>query len=105
LRELAPASRPARYTLPLSVNAGQQTTIRTLGINPTILNFGNVTTGTSSSTQNVTITNTGNSSVTISQISVTGAGYFVTGGSTPVTLTLSRNLVVGVQFSPTTVEM
>jgi len=48
----------------------------------------------------VTITNTGNSNVTISQISVTGAGYTVTGGSTPVTLTPSQNLVLGVQFSP-----
>jgi len=48
----------------------------------------------------VTITNTGNSSVRISQISVT-PGYSVTGGGTPVTLTPSQNLVLGVQFSPT----
>ena len=127
------------FTLPLSVNAGQQTTITvaflptavgavsgnvsivsnapasptsvglsgsgiaatlTLGINPTSLAFGNVLTGTTSATQNVTITNTGNSSVTISQISVSGAGFTVTGGSTPVTLTPSQNLVLGVQFSP-----
>src|SRR5213076_314026 len=127
------------YTLPLSVNAGQQTTITvaflptavgavsgnvsivsnaptsptsvglsgsgiaatpTLGMNPTSLSFGNVLTGTTSATQNVTITNAGNSNVTISQITVTGAGYAVTGGSTPVTLTPSQNLVLGVQFSP-----
>ena len=128
------------YTLPVSVSAGQQTTITvsflptavgavsgnlsivsnaptsptsvglsgsgiaatfTLGMNPTSLDFGNVTTGTSSPTQNVTITNTGNSNVTISQITVSGAGYSMTGGSTPVTLTPSQNLVLGVQFSPT----
>jgi hypothetical protein len=128
------------YTLPINVNAGQQTTITvafqptaattvsgnisivsnaptsptsvglsgtgiaatlTLGINPTSLSFGNVLTGTSSPTQNVTITNTGNSNVTISQITTSGAGYSVTGGSTPVTLTPSQNLVLGVQFSPT----
>ncbi len=128
------------YTLPLSVSAGQQTTITvafqptsvstfsgsisivsnaptsptsvnlsgsgvaavlTLGINPTSLSFGNVVTGTSSATQNVTITNTGNSNVTISQISVAGAGYTVTGGTTPITLTPSQNLVLGLQFSPT----
>jgi len=49
----------------------------------------------------VTITNTGNANVTISQVSASGAGYSVTGGSTPVTLTPSQNLVLSVQFSPT----
>jgi hypothetical protein len=129
------------FSLPLSVNAGQQTTITvafqptavgaasgnisivsnaptsptsvgltgtgiaatlTLGISPPSLSFGNVTTGTSSATQNVTITNTGNSNVTISQINLSGAGYSMTGGSTPVTLSPSQNLTLTVQFSPTT---
>jgi hypothetical protein len=74
----------------------------TLGISPPSLSFGNVTTGTSSATQNVTITNTGNSNVTISQINLSGAGYSMTGGSTPVTLSPSQNLTLTVQFSPTT---
>ena len=128
------------FTLPLNVNAGQQTTITvaflptsvgpasgnisitsnaltsptsvalsgtgiaatlTLGINPTSLSFGNVATGTSSATQNVTITNTGNSSVTISQINFGVSGFTMTGGSAPVTLSPSQNLVLTVQFSPT----
>jgi hypothetical protein len=74
---------------------------RTLSISPTSLNFGTVTTSTSSAPQNVTITNTGNSSVTISQISVSGTGYLLSGGSTPVTLTPSQNLILVAQFSPT----
>jgi len=73
----------------------------TLGISPTSLSFGNVTTGTSSASQNVTITNTGNANVTISQVSVNGAGYSVTGGSTPVTLSPAQNLILTAQFSPT----
>ena len=73
----------------------------TLSISPSSLSFGNVTTGTASPAQNVTITNTGNANVTISQVSVTGAGFTVTGGSTPVTLTPSQNLTLTVQFSPT----
>jgi hypothetical protein len=73
----------------------------TLGISPTSLSFGNVTTGTSSQTQNVTITNTGNANVTISQITVSGAGYSVTGGSTPVTLSPSQSTTMVTQFSPT----
>jgi hypothetical protein len=61
-----------------------------------------VTTGTSSATQNVTITNTGNANVTVSQINLSGAGYSMTGGGAPVTLTPSQNLILTVQFSPTT---
>jgi hypothetical protein len=66
------------------------------------LSFGNVTTGTSSATQNVTITNTGNSNVAISQINLVGAGYTMTGGSAPVTLSPSQNITLVVQFSPAT---
>jgi hypothetical protein len=129
------------FLLPVSVNAGQQTTITvaflptavgpvtgnisivsnapssptsvsltgagvaatfTLSISPTSLSFGNVTTGTSSPQQNVTITNTGNSSVTISQITLTSAAYSMTGGSAPVTLSPSQTITLVVQFSPTT---
>ena len=74
-----------------------------LGINPTGLTFGNVTTGTSSTAQDVTVTNTGNTNITISQIALSGAGYSMTNGTTPVTLTPSQNVVLAVQFSPTTV--
>ncbi len=129
------------FSLPLNVNAGQQTTITvaflpnvigsasgnisivsnaptsptsvglsgtgiaatfTLGISPTSLSFGNVTTGTSSAAQNVTITNTGNSNVAISQINLIGAGYLMTGGGAPVTLSPSQTITLVVQFSPTT---
>jgi hypothetical protein len=72
----------------------------TLGISPTSLSFGIVTTGTSSAAQNVTITNTGNSNVSISQITLSGAGYTMTGGSAPVTLSPSQNMTLSVQFSP-----
>jgi len=127
------------FSLPLNVNAGQQTTITasfqptavgtvsgnisivssaptsptsvgltgtgiaaivTLAISPTSLDFGNVTTTTSSVTQNVTITDTGNSSVTISQINLSGVGYSMTGGSALVTLSPSQNLTLTIQFSP-----
>src|SRR5712671_1889579 len=73
----------------------------TLGISPASLSFGNVTTGTSSAAQNVVITDTGNSSVAISQIALSGAGYTMTGGSAPVTLTPSQSVTLSVQFSPT----
>jgi len=63
--------------------------------------FGNVDTG-SSSTQGVTITNTGNSNVQISKITVSGTGYTLSGASTPVTLTPTQSTTLSVIFSPTT---
>jgi HYDIN/CFA65/VesB-like, Ig-like domain/Cep192 domain 4 len=72
----------------------------TLGIRPTSLSFGNVTAGTSSASQNVTVTNTGNSDVMISQITLSGSGYLMTGGSAPVTFSPSQSLTLEVQFSP-----
>ena len=73
----------------------------TLNVSPTSLNFGSVTTGTSSTSQNVAVTNTGNSKVGISQIAVSGTGYSVTGGSAPVTLSPSQTLTLTTQFHPT----
>ena len=128
------------FSVPLNVNAGQQTTITvaflptsvgtvsgsilimsnaptsptsvglsgtgiaatlTLNISPASLSFGSITVGTSSAPQTVTITNTGNSNVTISQISVSGAGYLIAGGGTPVTLSPSQALTLTALFSPT----
>ncbi|MGH9743474.1 MAG: beta strand repeat-containing protein, partial [Candidatus Acidiferrum sp.] len=140
LNESGSAFSISGFSLPLNVNAGQQTTITvnfkpttasaasgnisivsnaptsptsvslsgtgiaptlTLGINPTTLSFGNVTTGTSSASQNVTVTNTGNANVIISQVNLSGSGYSMTGGSAPVTVSPTQNLVLTVQFSPT----
>jgi fibronectin type 3 domain-containing protein len=46
------------------------------------------------------VTNTGNSSVAISQISVSGTGFGLTGAGTPVTLTPNQKLTFTVQFAP-----
>jgi hypothetical protein len=74
------------------------TEILTLSTNA--VSFGNVTNGTSS-TQPVTITNTGNSNVQISAITASGTGYTLSGASVPVTLTPSQRLTFSVVFSPT----
>jgi hypothetical protein len=72
-----------------------------LSISPASLSFGNVTTGITSAAQSVTITNTGNSNVVISQIILSGAGYTMTGGSAPVTLAPLQTASLSVQFGPT----
>lgn len=69
---------------------------------PTSLNFGNVQTGTSQSL-NDTVTNTGQSSLTISQITVTGTGYSISGISAPVTLTAGQGASFSVQFAPSAI--
>ena len=73
--------------------------IRTLAFTRTSIGFGNVATAGSVS-QNVGITNTGNSDVTISQIISSGTGFGVNGASTPVTLSPSQTLTIAPSFSP-----
>jgi hypothetical protein len=73
----------------------------TMSLLPSSLNFGNVTAG-SSSTQNVQVSNTGNSSVTVTQVAASGAGISVGALGAPVTLAPSQSLTLGVTFAPTT---
>ena len=70
----------------------------TLSVNPSSVSFGSVNTGTVAS-RSVTLTNTGNSDVAISQIGLTGQSFAMTGGSA-VTLAASQSITVTVQFSP-----
>lgn len=70
-----------------------------LTFSTTNLGFGNVNTG-SSSTQSVTVTDSGNASVRISQITESGAGFTLSGAGTPVTLSAGQSLTFGVIFSP-----
>jgi len=73
---------------------------QTLSFSTNTVSFGNVATGTSS-TLPVTVTDTGNSNVQISQIAASGSGYTLSGASAPVTLAPSQSLTFNVIFSPT----
>ena len=76
----------------------------TVSLSPTSLTFPATTVGASSAPQHVTLTNTGTTAVTISNISVTGINsasfYFINGCSS--SLAASANCIVSVYFSPTT---
>jgi hypothetical protein len=72
----------------------------TLTFSTSNLAFGNVNTGSSSALP-VTVTNSGNSNVQITQISESGAGFTLSGASTPVTLTPQHSLTFNVTFEPT----
>jgi Abnormal spindle-like microcephaly-assoc'd, ASPM-SPD-2-Hydin/Right handed beta helix region len=72
-----------------------------LSANPTSLNFGSEAVGSTSSKQNVTLTNSSSSTaITISAISVSGSFTF-TGLTLPVTLNPSSSLPLSVTFTPT----
>lgn len=66
---------------------------------PETLSFGNVDVGTNA-TKNVTLTNSGSSSVTVSGITPTGSGISVSGISLPAVVNAGGNTTFTVQFAP-----
>ncbi len=83
-------------SLPLS---GTGVTQGAVGANPTSLNFGTVTVG-SKQVLSETVTNTGGSTLTVSQVGVSGTGFTVSGISTPATLTAGQSATFSVTFAP-----
>jgi hypothetical protein len=74
----------------------------TLSANASSLNFGS--TGLASSAQrSVTLTNTGSSSVTISRVSVSGAGFTAGGSASGLTVSPNQTATVSATFSPFTI--
>jgi hypothetical protein len=71
----------------------------TLSAAPTSIGFGNVQTGTSQS-QSDALRNSGGSDLTITQVTVSGAGFSISGLSTPVTLTAGQTVPFNVTFAP-----
>jgi Abnormal spindle-like microcephaly-assoc'd, ASPM-SPD-2-Hydin len=84
-------------SIPLS---GTGVTQGTLAPHPPSLAFGSVQVG-SSANLSETLTNTGGSTVTISQANVTGAGFSVSGLTLPATLTPSQSVTFTAIFAPT----
>jgi hypothetical protein len=63
------------------------------------LNFGDVLIGTSS-TQSVTVTNTGRKTANISGVTVTGSGFSYSGPGFPLTLSVGQSVSLSVTFIP-----
>lgn len=72
----------------------------TMSLLPGSINFGNIAVG-SSATQNVQLSNTGNSTVTVMQIAASGSGISVNGISMPLSLAPSQSVALAVRFAPT----
>ena len=80
--------------------ATQTNATATLSANPGSVAFGDVELGTSS-TQTLSFSNTGNKTLTVSQVSVSGAGFAVSGSTMPVTIAAGQSSSVSLQFAPT----
>lgn len=66
---------------------------------PTSISFGSIQVGNSQQ-QSATLTNTGGSSVTISQASAAGAGFSVNSSSFPLTLAAGQSTTLTITFAP-----
>jgi hypothetical protein len=71
-----------------------------LSPNPASLGFGNVQVGTSS-TLTETLTNTGGATATISQATVSGTGFSISGLTLPVTVAVNQSVTFHATFTPT----
>lgn len=80
--------------------AGAAALVAQLAANPTTVNFGSVTVGSSGS-QSVSVTNSGNVGVTISQIATSGAAFSLGGVNVPLTLSPGQSSTYTAQFAPT----
>jgi len=85
------------YTIALSGTGVTQTQLLTFNVSS--LSFGNVNVGSNSSLA-ATLTNTGNSSVTISSSNTAGVGFTVSGVSSGESLNPNQSIPVTVQFAP-----
>jgi hypothetical protein len=81
----------------LSGSGGSAT--RTISLSTSSLNFGNEVVG-GSIPLGVAVKNTGNSSLTISQIGVTGAGFSVLSGTLGTTIAAGQTAEMNVVFAP-----
>ena len=70
-----------------------------LALNPGSESFGNVTVGSSRSST-LTLTNSGGTSVDVSQVSVSGPGFQLSGITAPLMLNASQSMTFSVAFAP-----
>jgi HYDIN/CFA65/VesB family protein/ASPM-SPD-2-Hydin domain-containing protein/centrosomal CEP192-like protein len=94
-------SNAANSPATISLNGVGVAATQALTLSAANLAFGDVNAG-SSSTQNVTLTNSGNAKVTVSQITESGTGFTLSGAGTPVSLSPGQTMSFGVIFGPST---
>jgi hypothetical protein len=96
---LAVVSTAPNPTLNISLS-GTAVTPGYLTANPSSVNFGSIQVG-SSQTQYESLTNSGGSSVTISQVAASGTGFTLSGLVAPQTLSPGQSITFSLAFAPT----
>src|SRR3989442_7356823 len=86
---------------PLTIALSGTGTQPQLSPTPTSVSFGSLVTGTNTS-QTITLKNTGTASLTISQATVSGAGFTISGLTVPVTIAAGGSTTFSAAFAPTT---
>jgi hypothetical protein len=86
--------------LTISVSGTGVTQSQALVLQPSSLAFSRVPVG-GSSTQSVTVTNPGNTSVTLTQIASSSNVFSISGAPVPITLSANQSLTFQVGFAPT----
>src|SRR5437660_227303 len=86
------------FSFSVKVSATQQSGLAAI---PSSNNFGTVPVG-SSKTATETLTNSGNGKVTVSQVTITGAGFSLSGVSLPFTIAAGKSASFTVKFVPQT---
>lgn len=71
-----------------------------LTVNPSSVNFGSVPTS-SSATRSLVLINSGSSNVTVSQATVIGSGFNLSGSTLPLNLAGGQNGTLNLVFAPT----
>ena len=96
---LTVTSNATNPTLTVSLS-GTATAAGSLAAGASPLSFGSVLVG-QTQTLSETVTNSGGSTVTVSQVAATGSGYSVSGVTTPFTLAAGASKSFNVVFAPT----
>jgi archaellum component FlaF (FlaF/FlaG flagellin family) len=87
--------------LAIALSGTGLTATKLLGLSTSSLNFGNVNVGSNSSLT-ATLTNNGNTNVTLSGVNVTGGGFSASGISSGEVLAPNQSVTVTVTFAPGT---
>lgn len=98
--KLAIANTGSTPTVNIVLTGGSQT-VGNLSASPLSLDFGSVLVG-GNQPLSETLTNTGGSSLTVTQVNATGTGFSVSGLNLPLTLGAGQSQPFNVTFSPST---
>ena len=88
-------------SIPVALVISPATLASSLTVNPSSLNFPNVTVSTSS-VQGISVTNSGTATINLSNVSVSGPGFTGSGVSAGLILAPSQTAMLNVTFAPAT---